>query len=179
MKITETLLDGVIIIQPDIYKDERGYFFETFNKLSFKKYGEKYNFVQDNQSVSKKGVLRGLHFQRNHPQGKLVRCSKGSVFDVVVDINQKSNNFGKHFSVVLSEEKNNLLWIPPGYAHGFQALSDNACFQYKCTNYYYPEDQGGIIWNDNDLDISWPIIEPLVSEKDKLNPSLQEYISLL
>ena len=178
MKIKETSLDGVLIIQPNVFKDERGYFFEPFNEQSFKKYVKKYNFVQDNQSVSKKRVLRGLHFQKKYPQGKLVRCSKGSVFDVVVDIDFKSKTFGKYFSIVLSEENNNLLWIPPGYAHGFQALSDYACFQYKCTDYYYPDDQGGIVWNDTDLDIQWPIAKPLVSEKDKLNPSLKEYLSL-
>ena len=153
MKYHETCLEGVIVIEPEVYLDERGYYQETFNTKNYKSIGIGENFVQDNLSRSKKNVLRGLHFQKNNPQGKLVRCGTGTVFDVVVDIDPSSKNFLKYFSIELSDQNLKMLWVPAGYAHGFCVLSDFADFHYKCTDYYDANDQHGLIWNDKNIGI--------------------------
>ncbi len=162
-------IDGLYIIEPACLGDNRGYFMEIYNYEDFKAEGLGQIFVQDNQSMSKRGVLRGLHFQKKYPQGKLVRVLKGEVYDVVVDIRPDSETYGKWCGVILSEENKKELYIPEGFAHGFLVLSEEAEFSYKCTDFYHPEDQGGIIWNDPDLDIEWPIeedMELIISEKD-------------
>lgn len=174
MNIKNTKLKGVLLIEPDVYSDQRGFFKENYNKKNYQKFGLNYNFVQDNQSYSKKNVLRGLHFQKKRPQGKLVNCVKGSVFDVAVDIQPKSETYGQYFGIELSEQNNLQLWIPPQYAHGFCVLSDTAVFQYKCTNYYYPEYESGVIWNDPEINIKWPIGNPILSTKDCELPTLHE-----
>lgn len=167
MKVHKTTLEGCYVIEPKIFEDNRGFFLETFNLNRYKKdVGINENFVQDNYSRSSKGVLRGLHYQRLKPQGKLVSVSKGEVFDVAVDIRADSKTYGKWFSVILSEENKKQLWLPPGFAHGFVVLSEFADFQYKCTNYYEPNDQESILWNDPDLNIIWPIDNPKLSDKD-------------
>ncbi len=169
MKVERTKLDGVLVLQPTIYKDERGFFLESFNKDKYVKAGINFDFVQDNHSRSSKGVLRGLHFQVNKPQGKLVSSTSGEVLDVVVDINPDSETFCEYISVELSGENSKQLWVPPGYAHGFYVLSEFADFCYKCTSYYDPEDNSGIIWNDPKIDINWPTNNPILSDKDKNN----------
>lgn len=171
----KTSIDGVIVIEPKRYGDNRGYFMETYKKKDFKEAGLNYNFIQDNQSQSKKGVLRGLHFQKTYPQAKLVRCIEGEVFDVCVDLRKNSPTYGKWEGVVLSAEKGNQFMIPRGFAHGFVVLSETATFCYKCDELYHPEDEGGLIWNDSDIGIDWPFVgEILLSEKDKLHPSIKE-----
>lgn len=172
-----TKLDGVYIIEPKIFGDSRGYFMETHNMKHFSEAGLNMTFVQDNESRSTKGVLRGLHFQRKHSQGKLVRVTRGKVFDVAVDLRICSRTYGKWEGVVLSEENKKLFYIPEGFAHGFLVLSDQAIFNYKCTNFYSPDDEDGIMWNDPDINIEWPmqgIENVLLSEKDKRNPKLKE-----
>lgn len=167
MKVHKTTLEGCYVIEPKIFEDNRGFFLETFNLNRYKKdVGINENFVQDNYSRSSKGVLRGLHYQRLKPQGKLVSVVKGEVFDVAVDIRADSKTYGKWFSVILSEENKKQLWLPAGFAHGFVVLSEFADFQYKCTNYYEPNDQESILWNDSDLNIIWPIDNPKLSDKD-------------
>ena len=171
----ETSIKDVYIIEPKKYGDNRGYFMETYKEKDFKDAGLNYNFVQDNQSKSKKGVLRGLHFQKTFPQAKLVRCIEGEVFDVCVDLRAGSPTYGKWEGVVLSAEKGNQFMIPRGFAHGFVVLSETATFCYKCDELYHPEDEGGIMWNDPEVGIDWPYKdEPLLSEKDKLHKSLKE-----
>ena len=171
----ETSIKDVYIIEPKKYGDNRGYFMETYKEKDFKDAGLDYNFVQDNQSKSKKGVLRGLHFQKTFPQAKLVRCIEGEVFDVCVDLRAGSPTYGKWEGVVLSAEKGNQFMIPRGFAHGFVVLSETATFCYKCDELYHPEDEGGIMWNDPEVGIEWPYKdEPLLSEKDKLHKSLKE-----
>ena len=168
-KFTKCDIEGLSIIEPKCFGDERGYFMETYNYEDFKAAGLGQIFVQDNQSLSKKGVLRGLHYQKKHPQGKLVRIIKGQVYDVAVDIRPNSITYGKWHGELLSDENNKQFYIPEGFAHGFLVLSEEAVFAYKCTDFYHPEDEGGIIWNDPDLAIEWPIdddIEIMVSEKD-------------
>lgn len=174
-KFIETSIDGVYIIEPKKYGDNRGYFMETFKVSSFKKAGLDYIFIQDNQSKSKKGVLRGLHFQRNHPQAKLVRCIEGEVFDVCVDLRKDSPTYGKWESVVLSAKRGNQLMIPRGFAHGFVVLSATATFCYKCDELYFPDDEGGILWCDPDIGIVWPYKGTVIlSEKDKVLAKLSE-----
>lgn len=166
----KTGIDGVYIIDTGIFEDNRGYFMETYNYNDFKDAGLDMVFVQDNQSKSKKGVLRGLHFQKRYPQGKLVRVIKGEVFDVAVDLREDSKTYGKWVGVTLSAENKKQFYIPKNFAHGFLVLSDEAEFCYKCTDFYHPNDEGGIIWNDPDIDINWPlegIDEIILSEKDK------------
>ena len=165
-------IPGLYEIQPKIFGDERGYFFESYSGRDFNAAGITLPFVQDNQSQSGKGTLRGLHFQKKHPQGKLVRAIQGEVFDVAVDICPDSPTQGKWHAVILSGEKQNQFYIPPGFAHGFLALTDKAVFAYKCTDFYYPEDEDGIIWNDPDIGIEWPDIgmEYILSDKDKTHP---------
>ncbi len=174
MKIIETELPGVLIIEPQVFGDERGFFLESFHAERYREAGIDMAFVQDNHSRSRKGVLRGLHFQRRHPQGKLVRASRGSIFDVAADIDPASPTFGQYVGVTLSDENHRQMWIPPGYAHGFCVLSDEADFEYKCTDLYYPNDEGGVLWSDPDLNIQWPLSNPLLSAKDLALPSLAD-----
>lgn len=176
-KFNKTDIEGVYIIDTKVFGDNRGYFMETYNYEQFKEAGLDMVFVQDNQSKSRKGVLRGLHFQKNHPQGKLVRATKGEVFDVAVDLRKDSKTYGKWVGVVLSEENKKQFYIPEGFAHGFVVLSDEAEFCYKCTELYHPEDEGGLAWNDSDVNVEWPIegIDELIfSEKDKKWKGLKE-----
>ena len=171
----KTDIEGVYIIEPKVFGDSRGYFMETYNKTDFDKAGLVYDFVQDNQSKSHKGVLRGLHFQTKHPQAKLVRVVSGEVFDVAVDLRKGSKTYGKWVGVTLSAENKKMFMIPRGFAHGFVVLSDTAEFVYKCDEVYHPEDDGGISWNDPDIDIKWPYTgEPELSSKDKIHPLLKE-----
>ena len=171
----KTEIEGVYVIEPKVFGDNRGYFMETYNEQEFKNNGLDYNFVQDNQSKSKKGVLRGLHFQKTHPQAKLVRVLEGEVFDVAVDLRKGSKTYGKWVGVILSEENKKQFMIPRGFAHGFVVLSETAVFAYKCDDFYHPEDEGGIMWNDPDINIEWPYKgELLLSEKDKVHPLLKE-----
>lgn len=168
IKIEKTPINDLLIIEPIVFNDERGYFFESYKKSDFDKEGLKYNFIQENQSKSKCGVLRGLHFQKIHPQTKLVRVLDGEVFDVAVDLRKGSSTYGKWFGVVLSDTNKKMFLIPKGFAHGFLVISKTATFEYKCDDYYYPEDEGGIIWNDEDLGIEWPNVFPIIlSDKDK------------
>jgi dTDP-4-dehydrorhamnose 3,5-epimerase len=167
MKIIPTKIEGLLLIQPDIFPDSRGYFFESYQKEKFLKSGIDADFVQDNESLSQKNVLRGLHFQRPpFAQGKLVRVVTGSVLDMAVDIRKSSPTYGQWVKAELSAANKLMMWIPEGFAHGFLVLEDNTIFQYKCTNYYNRESEAGIIWNDPDLAIDWGITNPLVSEKD-------------
>ena len=171
----ETSIEGVWKISPKKYGDNRGYFMETYKESDFKQVGINNVFVQDNQSKSKKGVLRGLHFQKTYPQAKLVRCIEGEVFDVCVDLRKNSKTYGKWEGVILSAEEGNQFMIPRGFAHGFVVLSESATFCYKCDELYHPEDEGGIMWNDPDINIDWPFKgEVLLSEKDKKHLSLKE-----
>jgi dTDP-4-dehydrorhamnose 3,5-epimerase len=176
-KFIKTSIEGVYIIEPTVFGDERGYFMETYHAGEFKEAGLDVAFVQDNQSKSRKGVLRGLHFQYTKPQGKLVRVIKGKVFDVAVDLRKDSPTYGKWEGVILSEKNKKQFYVPEGFAHGFLVLSDEAEFTYKCTNFYDPKDEGGILWNDQDIAIKWPvedIDEVMLSEKDKQLKTLKE-----
>lgn len=172
----ETKIKGVYIITPKVFGDERGYFMETYSAKDFKEAGLDYTFVQDNQSSSKKGVLRGLHFQKLHPQAKLVRVLKGEVFDVAVDLRAGSPTYGQWVGAKLSAENKQQLMIPRGFAHGFLVLSDTAEFAYKCDDFYHPEEEGGIIYNDADINIAWPEVDVdfTLSEKDMKHPTLVE-----
>lgn len=176
MKVIETKLAGVLIIEPKVFGDHRGFFLESFQAERYSDVGIDLPFVQDNHSRSPYGVLRGLHFQRTRPQGKLVSVSRGAVYDVAVDIDPKSPSCGQFVGVELNDENHRQLWIPPGYAHGFCVLSEVADFQYKCTDLYFPDDEGGLIWNDPDIGIPWPIDAPRLSNKDQENPALRELI---
>jgi dTDP-4-dehydrorhamnose 3,5-epimerase len=156
-----------------VFSDERGFFLEAFQRERYRREaGIMLDFVQDNKSRSKRGVLRGIHAQKYHPQGKLVRVSRGEVFDVAADIDPRSPHFGKWVGVTLSDTNGRQMWIPPGYAHGFLALSDWADFEFKCTDYYYPGEEIGVVWNDPELAIEWPIQDPIVTEKDRALPTL-------
>ncbi|MBU3172991.1 dTDP-4-dehydrorhamnose 3,5-epimerase [Clostridium estertheticum] len=173
----ETKIDGVYIIEPKVFGDNRGYFMETYNKNDFFEAGLTMEFVQDNESKSKKGVLRGLHFQTKHTQGKLVRVTKGQVFDVAVDLRKGSSTFGKWEGVILTDENKKQFYVPEGFAHGFLVLSDEAVFNYKCTDYYAPKYDSGVLWNDEDIAIEWPldgIDEILLSDKDKIQKGLKD-----
>lgn len=176
-KFTETGIEGMFVVEPTVFEDDRGYFMETFQENDFRDAGHDLTFVQDNQSKSIKGVLRGLHLQMNYPQGKLVRVIKGEVFDVGVDLRANSPTYGKWFGAILSEENKKQLYIPPKFAHGFLVLSDEAEFVYKCTEFYHGEDESGIIWDDEDIAIDWPlddIDEIILSDKDKQWKSLKD-----
>ena len=174
----ETKLPGVLLIEPDIHTDDRGYFLEAYNEDKYcELLGADIVFVQDNQSRSRKGTLRGLHFQSKFPQGKLVRVTTGSVLDVVVDINPVSRTFKQWLSTQLDDTNHRQLYVPPGYAHGFCVTSDIADFQYKVTAFYHPEDEYSIIWNDPQLNIDWQIENPVVSAKDAKSPTLADYLS--
>lgn len=174
MNVIETKLPDVLIIEPKVFGDHRGFFKETFQTERYAEVGIALPFVQDNHSRSKKGVLRGLHLQKTRPQGKLVSCSRGVVYDVAVDVNPESKTFGQYVGVELSGDNHRQLWIPPGYAHGFCVLSDVADFQYKCTDLYFPEDEGGVIWDDVEVDIDWPIKDPELTDKDRALPTLAQ-----
>ncbi len=171
----KTEIEGVFIIEPKVFGDERGFFMETYKQSDFEEAGLNYKFIQDNQSRSHKGVLRGLHYQKNFPQAKLVRVIQGEVFDVAVDLRKNSPTYGKWVGVLLSAENKKMFMIPRGFAHGFLVLSDTAEFVYKCDELYHPEDEGGIMWNDPDVNVSWPLNEePSLSEKDKEHPLLRD-----
>ncbi|EKZ5694088.1 MULTISPECIES: dTDP-4-dehydrorhamnose 3,5-epimerase [Klebsiella] len=175
MQVVSTQIKDVKIILPKVFGDERGFFLETFEKKRYQDMLEiDYDFVQDNHSRSTKGVLRGLHYQTVHPQGKLVRVVRGEVFDVAVDIRPNSPTYGKWEGVILSEENKKQFWIPPGLAHGFIVLSDIADFEYKCTDYYNPTGEGCLLWNDPQVGIQWPLSNPMLSEKDKAGKLLKE-----
>ena len=172
-----TSIEGVIIVEPTVFGDERGYFMETYQYNDFCAGGIDVKFVQDNQSKAKKGGLRGLHFQKQYPQSKLVRVIKGEVYDVAVDLRKDSPTYGKYEGVLLSEQNKRQFFIPKGFAHGFVVLSDEAEFVYKVDDFYHPNDEGGLMWNDPDIGIDWPIpedMEIILSDKDKLNPSFKE-----
>ena len=171
-------IQGLYEIQPKVFGDTRGYFFECYSERDFFAAGLTMKFVQDNQSMSSKGVLRGLHFQKQHPQGKLVRAINGRVYDVAVDLRNSSPSFGMYYGTVLDAEKQNQFYIPKGFAHGFYVLSNTAVFTYKCTDFYHPEDEGGLMWNDPKLNIDWRLPPdsptPLLSEKDMKHPSFDK-----
>jgi dTDP-4-dehydrorhamnose 3,5-epimerase len=176
MEIIKSEIPDVLIIKPDVFQDERGYFFESFNEEKFRSYGIDARFMQDNESKSQKGVLRGLHFQNPpYAQGKLVRVMKGSVLDVAVDLRRESAYFGKWVSIVLSESNKWMYWIPEGFAHGFLTLEDNTVFFYKCTHLYHKQAEGSIRWNDPDLNIDWGSTTPILSEKDQMAPFLKNF----
>jgi dTDP-4-dehydrorhamnose 3,5-epimerase len=174
MQITKTKLDGILIVEPKVHSDQRGSFHESYVKRKYSEQGITDEFIQDNHSISKKGVLRGLHFQENPAQIKLVRVIQGEVFDVVVDIRKESPTFGQWVGVTLSEENHLQLYIPGGFAHGFCVLSDTAEFLYKCSAYYAPSGERAILWNDPDIGIDWPISTPILSEKDTAAPLLRD-----
>lgn len=175
MKVIDTALSGVKIIEPKVFGDARGFFMETFSAQRYcDEAGIELAFVQDNHSRSRKGVLRGLHFQKTKPQGKLVSVVRGAVYDVAADINPASPTYGQYVGVELSEDNHRQLWVPPGYAHGFCVISDEADFVYKCTDYYDPADEGGVAWNCPVLNIEWPLTDVQLSEKDQHYPGLKD-----
>ena len=178
MEIIPTAIPDVCIVKPKVFADDRGYFFESYSHQHFLAAGLDLNFVQDNESRSSKGVLRGLHFQNNpSAQGKLVRVMRGAVLDVAVDIRKNSPTYGKYVSIVLTGENKYMYWIPAGFAHGFLTLEDDTVFFYKCTNTYNKESEGSIRWNDPDLNIDWGIVDPILSEKDKISPLFKDFKS--
>jgi dTDP-4-dehydrorhamnose 3,5-epimerase len=178
MQIESTPIEGLKVITPKVFRDDRGYFFESFNAEIWAKEGLPSEFVQDNQSLSSKGILRGLHFQEEpFAQGKLVRVIKGSVLDVAVDIRKDSPTYGKHFAIELNEDNLIMFWIPTGFAHGFLTLKDDTIFSYKCTSVYNKESEGGLAWDDPQLNIDWGIDNPILSDKDKVNPTLDNFTS--
>ena len=168
-------INGLFEIQPKVFGDSRGYFFEAYSEKDFFEAGLKMKFVQDNQSFSTKGILRGMHFQKHHPQGKLVRCVQGKVYDVAIDLRKDSPTFGQYYGVILDSELQNQFYIPEGFAHGFYVLSETAIFAYKCTDFYHPEDEGGLMWDDATIGIDWvsvaPGLSPLLSDKDTKHPA--------
>lgn len=178
MQIEKTEIEGLLIIRPKVFEDDRGHFFESFNKNIFLKNGLALEFVQDNQSLSNKNVLRGLHFQSPpYAQGKLIRVIKGSVLDVAVDIRKSSPTYGKNIVINLSEQNKIMFYIPEGFAHGFLTLEDNTIFSYKCTNFFNKESEGSLLWNDLDLNINWGITNPILSDKDKVAPLFNSFNS--
>ena len=178
MEIQKTPIDGLLLLKPQVAYDPRGYFYESYRKDLFASLGVTEDFVQDNQSLSQKGILRGLHFQAPpYAQGNLVRVIAGAVLDVVVDIRKASPTYGQHFSITLAAENLLQFWMPPGFAHGFLTLEDNTIFAYKCTNYYNQPAEGGIRWNDPVLGIDWNVESPLLSEKDTITPLLKDFDS--
>jgi len=178
MEVQTVHIEGLLIIRPAVFGDERGYFYESFNSQKFRATGLDTEFVQDNISKSSKNVLRGLHFQ-NPPfaQGKLVSVLQGSVLDVAVDIRKNSPSYGQHYSIVLSEENKTQFYVPPGFAHGFKTLEDNTIFSYKCTEGYNKDSEGAIKWDDEDLAIDWQVDNPIVSDKDKISPSFNDLVT--
>lgn len=177
IEITKTDIEGLVVILPKVFSDERGYFMETYNRNDFKELGLDYDFVQDNQSSSVKNVLRGLHFQKKYPQAKLVRVLEGEVYDVAVDLRKDSPTYGKWHGEYLSAENRKQFLIPRNFAHGFLVLSEHAVFAYKCDDFYHPDDEGSIIWNDTDLNIDWPLDgEPILSTKDRSAPTFKSQV---
>lgn len=179
MKIIDTAIPDVKIIEPDIFGDDRGFFMETWHEEKFAEMGLSLNFVQDNHSRSQQGILRGLHYQTKQTQGKLVRVTAGNVYDVAVDIRQSSPTFGQHVGVELSAENHRMLWVPPKFAHGFYVMSESADFQYKCTDFYDPRSEHSILWNDEALNINWPLVDctpPLLAAKDKAGTAFHNAI---
>jgi len=174
LKKIPTSRPGVFMVEPRVFGDERGFFFESYNQQIMAEAGSNGTFVQDNHSRSRRGVLRGLHYQEPKQQGKLVRCSRGAMFDVAVDSRVGSPQFGKWFAIELSDREGRMLWVPPGFAHGFVALTDDCDVTYKCTGYYDPPSEQGIIWNDPDVGIRWPVEEPRLSTKDSVAPRLKD-----
>ena len=174
MEVVKTPIEGVLLIKPKVWRDERGYFVEIWHKERYEAAGVTSLFVQDNRSRSVRGTLRGLHFQRTYPQGKLVSVSSGSVFDVAVDIRKGSPTFGQWYGAELTCENQHQLWVAPGLAHGFCVLSEIADFSYKCTDVYHPEDEGSVRWDDADLNIAWPVVSPIVSAKDAAAPLFRD-----
>jgi dTDP-4-dehydrorhamnose 3,5-epimerase len=179
MKIIQTSIPEVIVFIPPVFTDSRGYFLETYQQQKYAEAGIPKPFVQDNQSYSTKNVLRGLHFQLRHPQGKLVRVTQGSVFDVAIDVRKNSPTFGKWHGEIISAENKKQMYVPENFAHGFCVLSDSAEFLYKCTDFYTPGDEVGLIWNDPQLGIEWPIDQPILSDKDAVLPSWADVLDLL
>ena len=178
MDVSTTNIEGLLVIQPKVFGDERGYFFESFRDDVLNNHGVSSKFVQDNQSKSNKGILRGLHFQKApHAQGKLVRVVKGAILDIALDIRTNSPTYGHHFSIELNEVNKTIFYIPPGFAHGFLTLEDNTLFSYKCTNYYNLESEGSVLWNSASLNIDWGIENPILSEKDKTAPNFMDFKS--
>lgn len=178
MEVKKILIDGPLVIQPRIFYDARGYFYESYNNETYVKAGIDVTFVQDNQSLSQKGAVRGLHFQAPpFEQGKLVRVIKGAVYDVIVDIRKESKTYGQHYGIELNEENFTMFWIPPGFAHGFSTLRDDTVFAYKCTNLYDKSSEGGVLWNDSTLGIDWNVENPIVSDKDQILPPFKDFKS--
>lgn len=178
MQVHPTHIPGLVVIEPRVFGDDRGYFFESYNAEKFREAGLETEFVQDNQSLSGRGVLRGLHFQRPpHAQGKLVRVIKGAVLDVAVDIRQGSPTYGQHHKLELNEQNKLQFYIPPGFAHGFATLAAETIFAYKCTDLYHPETEGSLAWNDSDLGIDWELDKPILSEKDQQSPAFSSFES--
>ncbi len=178
MEVKQISIEGPLVIQPKVFFDERGYFFESFSQAKFQEVGIHQAFVQDNQSLSQKGAVRGLHFQAPpHAQGKLVRVIQGAVYDVIVDIRANSPTYGQHYGIELSETNFTMFWIPVGFAHGFSTLENHTIFQYKCTDLYNKASEGGILWNDPDLGIDWKVENPILSEKDQLNTRFKDFIT--
>lgn len=174
MEIKPTKLDGVVIIEPKVFGDQRGFFMETWNAKRYSESGLDFSFVQDNLSYSRRGILRGLHYQNPNTQGKLVSVLEGEVYDVAVDVRAGSKTFGEWVAVTLSAENKRQFYVPPGFAHGFCVTSEMALFVYKCTDFYDPSAEGSILWNDPDLGIDWPVEDPLLSDKDKDAPRLKD-----
>lgn len=178
MDIKSTPIEGLLIIEPQVFTDPRGYFYESYNKEKFVASGINIEFVQDNQSLSQKGIIRGLHFQAPPvDQGKLVRVIQGAVLDVAVDIRKNSPTYGQNFSIELTAQNRTMFYIPPGFAHGFETLEDNTIFLYKCTDVYNKQSEGGLLWNDAELGIKWQNSNPLISEKDKILPLFKDLVS--
>jgi len=179
MEIITTDFEGLFVLKPKVFQDKRGYFYESYNQNLFKENNLTTNFIQDNQSLSNKGIIRGLHFQNPpHAQIKLVRVIKGAVLDVVVDIRKNSKTYGQHFSIELNEENFLMLYIPVGFAHGFATLKDNTIFSYKCSETYHPESEGGLTWNDPEFKIDWQMEQPILSPKDEKYDSFNLFVSL-
>lgn len=177
MKVSATPLPGVLVVAPDLFRDDRGFFLESYHRRRYAEHGMDAEFVQDNHARSRRGVLRGLHLQARHPQGKLVRVSQGRVWDVAADVDPASPTFRQSFAIELSGDNQLQLFIPPGYAHGYCVLSEMADFHYKCTDFYRPEDARGIAWNDPELAIEWPLSRPVLSPADAANPSLADFLA--
>lgn len=174
MKINTTPIDGLLVLEPEVFRDERGFFLETFHEQKYESFGIEGKFVQDNLSFSSKGILRGLHFQYRHPQAKLVQVLSGEVFDVAVDIRRGSPTFGKWFGILLCQDNLYQMFIPEGFAHGYCVVSETALFAYKCTDFYSPSYEGGLLWSDPDIGIEWPVSDPVLSQKDSNLPRLSE-----
>ena len=176
MEIRKINIEGPLVLQPKVFFDERGYFFESFNQDFFSAHGLPAHFKQDNQSLSQKGAVRGLHFQAPpYAQGKLVRVIKGAVYDVIVDIRKNSPTYGQSYGIELSGENFTMFWIPEGFAHGFSTLQNDTIFSYKCTNVYHKQSEGGVLWNDPQLNINWQVENPLLSQKDMENPTFSDF----